>query len=205
LRYKPFPLTYTYAVFTGFVLAFGFGPVFFSILQTSIEKGQKAGFLVTAGTFSSDLVLASVAYLGMFSLEINGKWGFWLKIVGGIVLIALGVSQLFASRKNVGSQISGKLSALQLFLKGVVLNVFNPLNFLTWTAIVLAIKSHKLSITGEIAHLAVILLTILVMELILAHFAYRMRYLFQSQNLRRMKIFVSLVMFLAALKLFTSL
>lgn len=198
-------MTYFYAVLTAFFLAFGFGPVFFSILQAGVEKGHRAGVLIASGTCSSDLGLAFTAYLGMFSVEMKGEWGFWLKIVGSVVLIGLGMSQFYGFRQTREKKVKGGLSGLQLYLKGVVLNVFNPLNFVTWTAIVLGVKSYKLSPKEEIFHLLLIIACIFTFEFFLAYYANKLSHFFEGKNLKRMKIFIALIMFGAAIKLLTSL
>jgi threonine/homoserine/homoserine lactone efflux protein len=202
---KSLTLSYAYAVFTGMILAFGFGPVFFSILQAGIEKGRKAGLQIAAGTCSSDLFLASVAYAGMFSLDVGSEWGFWLKLAGSIILISIGVSQLLSKPQHTKPAASQKLSGIQLFFKGVALNIFNPLNFITWTAIILAIKSRGMAQQAEIMHVLVIISSVFFFEFLLAHYANKLRHYFESQNLKRLKWLVAVIMFLAAGKLLLSL
>lgn len=45
-----------YAAFYGFLLAFAVGPVFFSLLETSITKGFKAGLFFDLGAIASDII-----------------------------------------------------------------------------------------------------------------------------------------------------
>ena len=53
-------------VIYGIVLAFLVGPVFFTILQTSIERGFRSGFFVAMGVSLSDAFYISISYLGVY-------------------------------------------------------------------------------------------------------------------------------------------
>ena len=51
-----------YAALYGFLLAFAVGPVFFTLLETSITKGFKAGLFFDLGAIFADLIFISIAY-----------------------------------------------------------------------------------------------------------------------------------------------
>ena len=50
----------------GIVLAFLVGPVFFTIIQTSVEKGFFNGALVAIGVSISDILYVTICYFGLF-------------------------------------------------------------------------------------------------------------------------------------------
>ena len=52
----------TYAALYGFILAFAIGPIFFTLIETSITKGFKAGVFFDLGALSADLVFITIAY-----------------------------------------------------------------------------------------------------------------------------------------------
>ena len=52
-----------YAAFYGFVLAFAIGPVFFTLIETSITKGIKAAIFFDLGSLFSDVVFIGLALL----------------------------------------------------------------------------------------------------------------------------------------------
>ena len=58
-------------VFNGFklgiVLSFLIGPVFFTIIQTSIERGFRNGVFVAMGVSLSDILYVAICYCGYFS------------------------------------------------------------------------------------------------------------------------------------------
>ena len=50
------------AIPIGIVLAFTIGPVFFTVLETSISKGVKAAIFVDIGVVLSDIVFFVIAF-----------------------------------------------------------------------------------------------------------------------------------------------
>ena len=54
------------------VLAFLIGPVFFTIIQTSIERGFGSGTLVAVGVSLSDAFYITLTYLGIYQLFDKG-------------------------------------------------------------------------------------------------------------------------------------
>ena len=53
----------------GLVLATLAGPIFFTLVQTGIERGVVAGFAVGLGEWSSDLLYIAAAYFGLVWLN----------------------------------------------------------------------------------------------------------------------------------------
>ena len=79
------------AIPIGIVLAFTIGPVFFTVLETSISKGVKAAIFLDIGVVISDLVFFVIAFFGTSSLlssieENTSSWYF----LGGVLLATYG-------------------------------------------------------------------------------------------------------------------
>ena len=75
------------AIPIGIVLAFTIGPVFFTVLETSISKGVKAAIFVDIGVVLSDIVFFVIAFFSTNSLlnsiqENRSSWYF----LGGVLL-----------------------------------------------------------------------------------------------------------------------
>ena len=51
-----------YAALYGFILAFAIGPVFFTLIETSITKGIKAAVFFDLGSLFSDVVFIIIAF-----------------------------------------------------------------------------------------------------------------------------------------------
>ena len=114
------------------------GPAFFLLIETSINKGIKHALFFDFGVLLSDLIYLTIAYL--FFAEVTalmeGENSFWLKVIGGIFFIALGISDVTKRRmkkprkppkKNMMEMkdvMTGNL--LLTMLKGLTFNMLNP-------------------------------------------------------------------------------
>ena len=79
----------------GLIFAFSFGPGFFSLIQTSVQRGLKKSLFLVLGISLSDVVYVTLAILGVASFLKNEEVRFWLAIVGATVLIAYGIYSWF--------------------------------------------------------------------------------------------------------------
>ena len=55
---------YLNAVLLGLGLAFMIGPVFFTLIETSISKGFRAALVFDLGVILADLIFISLSYFG---------------------------------------------------------------------------------------------------------------------------------------------
>lgn len=126
-------------IIMGSVLALLIGPVFFALLQTSIQKGFRAGALMATGVLFSDFLYILFCYLGLASLAESDLFRQLTGIIGGGIMIIFGILALVkpqpqqaASTTDVGAQ----LSPFRLMLKAFVLNTINPFSIVFWLAVV---------------------------------------------------------------------
>ncbi len=125
----------------GVVLGFGFGTIFFALIQNSINHGYKKGLDIAIGVVLSDILLISLILFGSQYLDEIGKFKEVIKYSGGLLLVGLGIFQ-FIPQKEVTDK-NGELIKKGRFIyisKGFVLNFMNPVNFLAWLAIQTYIK-----------------------------------------------------------------
>ena len=142
------------AIWNGFImglgLSFSFGPVFFMLIQTSIDKGWKESLIFDSGVLLSDFIIIAAAMLIIFTLGVdvdfsNPRIQFWSALIGAIILIVFGLILLFNPRKkNSSSEIEEikevvKLNHSGLFFKGLGINFLNPSVFLIWFGAVPAV------------------------------------------------------------------
>lgn len=125
----------------GLGLSFLIGPLLFSLIQTSIEEGFRAGWMVGLGIWISDILFISVTYCFISLVAEITQWGglkMTLGIVGGFILILLGVGSLLSKPpviENMKEKAIRQNSYLSLWLKGFLLNTINPFTFLFWAGI----------------------------------------------------------------------
>ena len=90
-----------YAAFYGFVLAFAIGPVFFTLIETSITKGIKAAIFFDLGSLFSDVVFIVIAFYSTNKLLDKLKDDPALLIFGGMVLVAFGFISYIRTSKPI--------------------------------------------------------------------------------------------------------
>ena len=86
---------FLYGIPFGFFFSFGLGPVFFTLIQSSLQYGFRKAAYIIIGVVVADLVMLGIAYSGMSALLPESlDVSFWANLIGGIVLLALGTSFL---------------------------------------------------------------------------------------------------------------
>lgn len=119
----------------GIVLTFLIGPVFFTILQTSIERGFWNGIGVVLGVSLSDTISVIICYLGASQILYNNHLQVYLAYGGGTLIIFFGLyNLLIKSRRTtdkVNIEVSGK-KFYRYFIKGFLLNSLTPMVILFW-------------------------------------------------------------------------
>ncbi|MEX1188934.1 MAG: LysE family transporter [Bacteroidia bacterium] len=144
------------AIWNGFImglgLSFSFGPVFFVLIQTSIDKGWRESLIFDAGVLLSDLIIIILAMLLIFSLGIHIDFQkqaikFWTTMLGAAILIIFGLVLILNPKKGNSPEEAGDLELEKvivmkpgaLFLKGLGINFLNPSVFLIWFGAVPAV------------------------------------------------------------------
>jgi threonine/homoserine/homoserine lactone efflux protein len=119
----------------GIVLCFLVGPVFFAIIQTSVERGFKNGLLVAIGVSLSDIAYVVIGYVGLIRYFNETEFRLYLAYTGGVILILFGMYYLFFRSKRKYSaplDIAKERGLLRYLIKGFVINGFNPAVFIFW-------------------------------------------------------------------------
>ncbi len=149
---------------TGLVLSFGFGSVFFALIQDSIQYGYKAGIKISLGVVFGDILMIIFAYVGTSFLPDIPNFGLYSRIVGSILLISLGFVQ-FRKTKNPSKMQEFRLARFFYFFgKGFLLNVINPVNFISWMLVSASLKGYKYDLLDETLFFTTCILVIFLME-----------------------------------------
>ena len=88
----------------GFAIAIPVGAIAVLIIQTSLTRGFPSGVAAAAGAATADGIYATIAALAGFAItEVIGSLAIPLRIVGGLVLVAIGVRGILALRTGGAS------------------------------------------------------------------------------------------------------
>lgn len=125
----------------GVILGFGFGTVFFALIQNSIKHGFRKGLDIAKGVVLSDILIISLILFGSQYLDEIDRYKDVIKYSGGILLIGLGIYQFVPQkpRMDKNGEVTGKASYLYI-TKGFFLNFMNPINFVAWLTIQIQLK-----------------------------------------------------------------
>ncbi len=125
-------------ILPGLILSAAIGPVFFMLVQTSIQRGFRLAMIMEIGIILSDAFCILCAYLGLASIFNNPEYKEVIFIVGSIVLFVFGIV-MFMSHKKVNFTVDDELKKgdkSKLFWKGFLFNISNPSVVFFWMAFV---------------------------------------------------------------------
>lgn len=190
-------------ILLGLGLAIMFGPAFFSLLQTSIERGFPAAVRLALGVITSDFFLVSISFLGASSLFATPNAKNIVGVVGGLTLVGIGI-YTFQKKVNIleGLDSSAEIqlpSQWTYFIKGFFMNMANPATWLFWFFWVGVVSSQYTHETG-LHHWAVVLffsmslLTVFVTDIGKAFIAHQLKAYVKSQTVKIINRIVGIVL-----------
>ena len=151
------------AVVFGLTLAlvFGFGPAFFTLLQTSIDRGFRCAAWLALGVLFCDMMIVSLCVLTSIRLVAdNDREMFLFSLGAGIILILFGLYTYFKRGGNDAyKQMQDRMKAMEasggkmpdpekvpswfvFFGKGFFLNILNPFVLLFWLSAVAVVSGN---------------------------------------------------------------
>ncbi|UII32620.1 LysE family translocator [Fulvivirga ulvae] len=189
----------------GLVLAILIGPVFFTLLQTSIEKGFDKAILVAIGIFFSDLVYISLAYFGLSKVIKNSEYNEWIGYVGGVILIVFGIVSLFKSRRKtavVHRSVSAK-GFFRYIFKGFIINGISPFVLLFWLgAMSMATIEYGYSDETLIVFFGIIMIIVFITDVLKAYLAGKLRALITPRLFTILNVAVGLALIAFGIRMF---
>ena len=119
----------------GFSIAAPVGPIGILCIRRTLAEGRLAGFLSGMGAASADMFYGAVAAFGLTAVQdLLISQSIWLRIVGGVFLLYLGVKTFISKPSNeaVKSKRGGLFGA---YLTTFFLTIANPITILSFLAI----------------------------------------------------------------------
>jgi len=184
---------------SGLVLALLVGPVFFTILQTSIERGFWSGMWVAAGVSLSDATYIFLAYLGLSKMLSNHKSQVYMAYAGGLILFAFGAYYLFVKSRRILDFKSVNIKArspFRLAAKGFIINGLSPMVLIFWIGTV-SVATGEFGYTTHYQislFFGAIVATVFATDMLKAKLADKLREVLTPQLVRIMNIVLGVVM-----------
>ncbi len=160
-----------YAAFYGFLLAFAVGPVFFTLIETSITKGFKAGLFFDLGAIFADIIFIIIAYFSTSKILERVKDDPGLLIFGGAILVAYGIISYIRTAKSLVKivrehyAVKVKKNLGGLFLKGFLLNFVNFGVLAGWIGTIIMANALTTSENGVFLFLSTVLIAFFLTDL----------------------------------------
>jgi threonine/homoserine/homoserine lactone efflux protein len=123
-------------IIIGFAIAAPVGPVGVLCAQRTITRGPVAGLVSGLGAAIADSIFGMIA---AFGLSIVAEWIFehqiWVRLVGGIFLLVLGVRILRKRPPHPAASAPVNDDAVKHFVSTFVLTITNPITILSLAGI----------------------------------------------------------------------
>jgi len=131
---------------TGLILQIAIGPVFFFILNISLQKTVIEGLFAVMAVTIVDYIFIALAVLGVGKLLEKPKIKLGLGITSSLVLILFGIIMILTIKQNNFDNISNayfESSYMSSFISAFLLTISSPLTIVFWTGLFAARAIEK--------------------------------------------------------------
>lgn len=182
----------------GFLLGLGtvifFGPVFFTIVNGTLQYGIRAGLVVTIGIVTSDLICVLLCSLAA-PFVTSKSATFWLALVGGLVLLGMGIKYLIKPIKYYDKElVMNSKHYVQFFIKGFVVNFSSPFTFAYWLGAVAFSNTNYSTTTGVVLFVVAALAGIFLIDILKVILAKYLKKLVTPKTLRVISLICGIVL-----------
>ena len=183
----------------GITLAFLIGPAFFSLIQTSISRGFKAGVQLAVGISISDTILVFFVNLGIIHIIDQPIVQVIFGVIGGIFLIGFGLYNYI--KKDITHvtheiNIENRLSkALTYIFKGIFLNFLNPFVWFFWIGVAVGMSSSLQTMENMLFFYVATLATLLSTDILKCFIANKIKRLLSARVMFLINKIVGILLF----------
>ena len=121
----------------GFAIAAPVGPIGVLCIRRTLADGKLNGFFSGLGAATADMFYGAVAAFGLTAIQsFLHDWQFWLRFIGSLFLLYLGLQTFFSKPAESATQIKGVRGGLPgAYLSTVFLTLTNPATIISFTVI----------------------------------------------------------------------
>ena len=119
-------------ILVGILVSLSTGPIFFMMIDITINKGFIKGFFFTSGAFISDIVIVLILFTGSFAFFTTALKDPLVKFAGGILFVLFGIAYYFSGKFKLKYRSYTRIE----FFKGFLINILNPTVTVFWITIV---------------------------------------------------------------------
>jgi len=158
----------------GLMLSVLTGPIFFTIVQVSLERGFRSGLALVSGQWLSDFIYIGLAIWGAGYMrildndpQIKETLSYYLGTVGAVFLCLIGTLLLLtAPKKKVNKGLPMSKSYASLFLQGFLINTLTPFPIFFWISLMSSAIGRSMQTAETIALLCSVLLIVILTDIL---------------------------------------
>jgi threonine/homoserine/homoserine lactone efflux protein len=198
-------------IILGLTLAALIGPVFFSLLQTSLHRGFRAGAFMAVGISLSDTLYIFLTNFFFSFLDNSPRLGYFLGLFGGFVLLGVGILTLLKRPVNTTSDTDSagnnlsRLRTAALIGRGFLMNFAHPGVLIFWLSIITLINTTwDFPQQERVLLFGCTILTVFLTDLLKALLAHSIKHLLTPAFLLWMNRTMGVILMLFGMHLFFS-
>ncbi|MES2455565.1 MAG: LysE family transporter [Bacteroidota bacterium] len=188
----------------GILFSFLTGPVFFSMIKTSIEKGFKAGFSLAVGVVFSDIIFISLTIFSSQFVDYKAEYNQYIGIIGGFFLLGIGTYYLF-NKVKVSYDIAEtvKIKKRGYVLKGFLMCLLSPSTLMFWVMVggIISVQLHY-DMAEKILFFLVAMTTQLSVDCFKTYYAAKLRYRIKEKSIQNLNRIAGGVILIFAIRIF---
>lgn len=140
------PIFFLKGLIIGFAMAVPIGPLGVMCIRKTLAEGHSRGMIIGLGAATVDSLYGGIGAFGLtFVSDLIASQTFWLRLVGGGLLLFLGVRTYRAKRKDSIIPFEKK-GLLGSYISSFLLALTNPVTIFAFVAVFAAFGlGHKLS------------------------------------------------------------
>ena len=196
-------------------LIMGFGPSFFTLIQTSISRGFKSAMFLDLGIILNDIFIVALMMMTNVQFNINNRENvIYGGIAAGIILIIFGIYTFLLSPEkimHISESNNQKINSMNekfidkpkwyVFLtKGFVINIFNPFVWIFWvTCVATASSNFSGNKYSMIIFFLGVFATVLFFDILKAAGAYSLKRFFTEKMMKVMNQIIGIILIIFGL------
>lgn len=196
-------------ILLGLVLSVLTGPIFFTILQVSIERGKKAGTLLVAGQWVSDYIYIGLTFWGasyMKQLEADeafkAQLEFYLGTAGSVFLAILGLTLLLLPSKTEENTKLKSRSLWGFLGQGFLINSLTPFPILFWISLMGSAVGRNMDMLFCVTLGLSVMIVVMITDMIKVYAAAYIRKFMTVKMVQNVRKFAGIALTLSGILLF---
>jgi len=143
------PIFFLKGLIIGFAMAVPIGPIGVMCIRKTLAEGHTRGLIIGLGAATADSLYSCIAAFGLtFISDVISTQHFWLRLVGGGLLLFLGLKTFLAKRK-VPAIPSDNKGMLRSYATAFFLALTNPVTIFAFVAVFAAFGlGYRLNISS---------------------------------------------------------